>query len=102
MSSCMLRLYLGASGLQIYSAPSGGQGTDLSHDLIVRMFTWLQKKENAGVVNREGEEVSSSLEQTRSRGDVRGGWLRSSAGRGSAAAATFTGLPQLLQRWRSG
>lgn len=48
----MFRLFLGASGLQIYSAPSGGQGTDLSHDLIVHMFTWL--KENTSVVNRGG------------------------------------------------
>lgn len=54
MSSCMFRLYLGASGLQIYGAPSGAQGTDLSHDLIVRIFTWLEKNENSSVVSRGG------------------------------------------------
>lgn len=55
MSSRMFRLYLGASELQIYSAPSGGQGTHLSHDLIVRIFTWLEKNENTRGVNRGGD-----------------------------------------------
>lgn len=53
----MFRLYLGASGLQIYSAPSGGQGADLSHDPIVRIFTWLEKNENTSVVNRGGDDA---------------------------------------------
>lgn len=52
----MFRLYLGASGLQIYSAPAGAQGTDLSHDLIVRIFTWLEKNENPSVVSWGGED----------------------------------------------
>lgn len=105
MSSCMFRLDLGASGLQIYSAPSGGQGTDLSHDLIVHIFTWLGQNENTSVVNRDdagcGERTAPQHKRVFIVGtntELLGRLGGLAVVQPAAAAATFTPLLQFLQR----